>query len=380
MRRGTAKVCLPFWIRNRRKTTINREPSRRSSFAIRYSLREWHNAGVFAPACRATLSARCGGVSATPMEPTVRPVGRRRYLPWNLPPCSFACEIKTATVPPLSVVQEYDVTLKSVLRGSAKLTMRELTGTSVARWLDVELPKVQNAQNPRLDLLAETVDGGLVHVELQSGNDASMPLRMAEYCLGVFRQFKRFPRQIVLYVGEPELRMEKELRGSNVWFAYSLIDIRMLDGERLLASDEVGDNVIAILAGLRDDEGAVCKIVERIAGLAAAERETALAQLTILAGLRHLSKTVAREARKMPIDLDIRDHEVLGPMFIEAEQKGLQTGLHAGELTVLRRQIGKRFGALPGWAGEKLAALSTSELEDLSERLLDAKSLEELLR
>jgi len=131
---------------------------------------------------------------------------------------------------------------------------------------------------------------------------------------------------------------------------------------------------------LRDDEGAVCKIVERIAGLAAAERETALAQLTILAGLRRLSKTVAREARKMPIDLDIRDHEVLGPMFIEAEQKGLQTGLHAGELTVLRRQIGKRFGALPGWAGEKLAALSTSELEDLSERLLDAKSLEELLR
>jgi hypothetical protein len=94
------------------------------------------------------------------MEPTVRPVGRRRYLPWNLPRCSFACEIKTAIVPPLSVVQEYDVTLKSVLRGSAKLTMRELTGTAVARWLDVELPKVQNAQNLRLDLLAETVDDG----------------------------------------------------------------------------------------------------------------------------------------------------------------------------------------------------------------------------
>jgi len=71
----------------------------------------------------------------------------------------------------------------------------------------------------------------------------------------------------------------------------------------------------------------------------------------------------------MRIDLDIRDHEVLGPMFIEAEQtglqRGLQRGLHAGELTVLRRQIGKRFGALPGWAGEKLAALSTFGPEDL---------------
>jgi predicted transposase YdaD len=90
----------------------------------------------------------------------------------------------------------------------------------------------------------------------------------------------------------------------------------------------------------------------------------------------------------MPIDLDIRDHEVLGPMFIEAEQKGRwegrqegrREGRQEGELIVLRRLIEKRFGPLPGWAGEKLAALPVSALEDLSERVLDAKSVEELLR
>ena len=93
----------------------------------------------------------------------------------------------------------------------------------------------------------------------------------------------------------------------------------------------------------------------------------------------------------MPIDLDIRDHEVLGPMFVEAEQKGRQEGLREGlraglragrqgELTVLRRLIEKRFGALPGWAREKLAALSASELEELSERVLDAQSVDELLK
>src|SRR5580700_891012 len=100
----------------------------------------------------------------------------------------------------------------------------------------------------------------------------------------------------------------------------------------------------------------------------------------ILAGLRHLSQIVERETRNMPIDLDIRDHEVLGPMFIEAEQKGRRKGRQEGELTVLRRLIEKRFGPLPGWAGEKLAALPVSALEDLSERVLDAKSVEELLR
>jgi hypothetical protein len=270
-------------------------------------------------------------------------------------------------------MQEYDAALKLLLRGSATLALRELTGMNVARWLDVELPKVRNL---RLDLLGETVDGGLIHIELQSSNDVAMPLRMIEYCLGVQRLFGQFPRQILLYVGEAPMRMEDKLRGPDLSFSYRLIDIRSLDGDRLLESEEVGDNVVAILARLRDDEVAVHKILERIAGLASAERETALAQLMILAGLRHLSEAVERERRKMPIDLDIREHEVLGPMIIEAEQRGRQEG----ELAVLRRLIEKRFGNLPGWAGPRLAALPAPELEDLIVRLLDAKNIEELFR
>jgi hypothetical protein len=141
-------------------------------------------------------------------------------------------------------MQKYDVTLKLLLQGQAKLTMLELAGGTVEKWLNVELPKVQN---PRADLLGETADGGLVHVELQSGNEPAMPLRMAEYCLGVFRLFGKFPRQAVLYVGEAPLAMESELRGPNVWFRYRTIDIRDLDGERLLESSETGDNVTWIM-------------------------------------------------------------------------------------------------------------------------------------
>jgi hypothetical protein len=75
-------------------------------------------------------------------------------------------------------MQEYDVALKLLLKGSATLTVRALTGTVVVRWLDVELPKVQNVQNLRVDLLGQTVDNELVHIELQSGNDPAMPFRM----------------------------------------------------------------------------------------------------------------------------------------------------------------------------------------------------------
>src|SRR5207248_1109177 len=101
-------------------------------------------------------------------------------------------------------MQEYDVALKLLLRGSAKLAMRELTGVAVEKWVDAELPKIQNL---RLDLLGETNVGSLIHLELQSTNEAIISLRMAEYSLGIYRLLRKFPRQVLLYVGEEPLRM-----------------------------------------------------------------------------------------------------------------------------------------------------------------------------
>ncbi|MGO9256592.1 MAG: DUF4351 domain-containing protein [Bryobacteraceae bacterium] len=274
-------------------------------------------------------------------------------------------------------MQEYDVALKLLLRGSARLTMLALTGTTVEEWVDVELPKVQNT---RVDLLGKTADHGLIHLELQSTNEATMPLRMAEYCLGVFRRFERFPRQVLLYVGEAPLRMESELSGPDVSFRYRAIDIRDLDGDRLLESENIGDNAIAVLARLRDHKDAVRRIVEKIAGLAASERQTALAQLLILAGLRHLEEAVEWEARKMPIIIDIMENKVLGREYKRGLQEGELKGKLEGELKVLRRLIEKRFGALPSWAEERLTGRSAAEIEELSVRVLDTQSMEDLLK
>lgn len=159
-------------------------------------------------------------------------------------------------------------------------------------------------------------------------------------------------------------------------FRYRAIDIRDLDGDRLIESEEVGDNVIAILARLRDHREAIRKIVGKLAGLAPDEREAALRRLLILAGLRHLEETMEKEIRKMPVYIDILENKVLGPPF----KKGLEEGRQEGELTILRRLIRKRFGAVPTWAEERLASRSTAELEDLSERVLDAHSIEDLLQ
>ena len=57
------------------------------------------------------------------------------------------------------------------------MTMRELTGSVIVKWLDVELPKVQNL---RADLVGESAEGEIFHLELQSKNEHGMALRMLE--------------------------------------------------------------------------------------------------------------------------------------------------------------------------------------------------------
>jgi predicted transposase YdaD len=252
------------------------------------------------------------------------------------------------------------------------VAIREIAGTTIARWLSVELPEVRNT---RVDLLGETEAGDLVHVELQSTNDSTMPLRMAEYCLRVYRLFGRFPLQVLVYVGDAPVAMKTELRGPALSYSYRLADIHDLDGERLLASPRVGDNIIAILTRLRDVRGSVHRVLERIARLGPAEREAALRRLMLLGGLRSMEEVIDEEAKRMPILNDIRDNKVLGREY----KRGLADGELDGELRLLRRMIEKRFGAIPARVEQRLSNMSAAELEELSTRLLDATSLEELL-
>src|SRR5262249_51751779 len=152
------------------------------------------------------------------------------------------------------------------------------------------------------------------------------------------------------------------------WFRYRSVDIRDLDGDRLLGSDEVGDVLIAILARLRDHKEAVRRILSRIAGLESGGRQQSLSQLLVLAGLRRLEETVEQEARKMPVLIDIMENKVLGREY----KRGLQEGEMEGELKILRGLLAKRFGSIPDWAQEHLSSRSTAELEELSLRFLDS--------
>jgi hypothetical protein len=268
-------------------------------------------------------------------------------------------------------MHEYDVALKNILTRPGSSVLAQLTGASSLKWLNVEAPKVNNR---RVDLLGELPDGNLVHIELQSGNEKGFPLRIAEYLFGIGRQYGRYPRQVVLYVGGAPMRMKDRIEGPDFSVRFHIFDIRDLDGERLLASANLGDNVLAVLTRLNERPKIVRRILGRIAAGSLEQREQALAELFIIAALRKLTGEVKREAEKMPILNDIMDDEVIGPLI----RKGLVQGRVEGQIEILRSQIEKRFGPIPPAVSRRISALKPAQLKRAALRLLDAQRIEDL--
>jgi len=277
-------------------------------------------------------------------------------------------------------MHEYDIALKSILTRREGTILARLTGLEVAVWHNIELPEVRGRH---ADLLGETRDKTLVHVELQSTNDPRMAARMLEYAVGIHRAFDRFPEQLVLYVGEAPLRMTRAVSGPALSFECAMIDIRELDSEPLLESRALEDNIIAVLARLTDKVAAVRQILGKIAESAADRRAGALTELMILAGLRSLAAVIKKEMERMPILNDIMDHEVIGRErkigIALGREEGMQKGLQTGERRVILSQVADRFGPIPDWARERFERCSAPELEKLALRVLKARTLEDLL-
>ncbi len=59
-------------------------------------------------------------------------------------------------------------------------------------------------------------------------------------------------------------------------------------------------------------------------------------------------------------------------------QQGVEKGILRGEASLLRRQLTRRFDALPAWAEQRLEQASRTELEAWAERVLDALTLEDV--
>jgi len=262
--------------------------------------------------------------------------------------------------------------------------LRTLTGgASVTAWINPELPSVRV---PRMDLFGRLDNGHLLNLEFQTTNEKRLAERVGVYYLEarMRRDDDAHIEQIVLYLGKEAMRMRPAIDSPSMRFHFRLIDIGDLDGEELAASGDLGDAMLAVLARVKSRQDAIRGVLDKIGKLEGKQRELAVEQLTILAGLRGLELELAKEARKyMPFVIDLMENRIYRNRYerglADGRAKGLAEGLAEGELKVFRVLLKKRFGRLPAWAQKRLDEATAEQIEGWSLKLLDAGKLEDVL-
>lgn len=294
----------------------------------------------------------------------------------------------------------YDRVLKDLFqRDHPSLLDRLAGGLRVREFLNVEFPKVIER---RADLAVLLDDETILHVEFQSHNDKDIAYREGMYCLMIAQKYRRRVRQVVLYVGQPKMRMADRLDLGCTKVEYRLLDIREIDAGELLRSARPGDLVLAMLA--KGGTERLTEIAQRTIHLSGAERSRVLTQLLLLSGLRALSGSMKMELKSMASNvIDIEKNEILRDIIrdltdqaqakalakglaeglaeglAKGETKGLAKGRGEGMVRLLRELMQSKFGPLPKWAEDRLSHPSTAQVQRWARKVLDAKTLESVL-
>jgi predicted transposase YdaD len=270
-----------------------------------------------------------------------------------------------------------DALLKVLLQQSSPEVYRQLQIDPVCEWLNVDLPRVENR---RVDLLGRTASGRLIHIEFQSANDPHMPLRMAEYGLSILRKYGEFPEQLVIYIGNDPLRMDREFRTEGLHCCYHLVDVRDLQSAQLLASKQIMDNLFAVLTKPENSLATLHEVAHRIRERKLGQHDSVIELFLVTCGLRGLLPAAEKELLTMSItmDFDLTQYKFIGDIARKSKEEGREQGLEQGRRATLTKQLQKRFGRLPASVTRRLAAMPAAEVDQLALDILDARSLKDL--
>lgn len=270
---------------------------------------------------------------------------------------------------------EYDNLLKYLAEHYPAALATWLLGRPVAR---VQLLKTELSLQPiRADsvYLIETEEE-ILHIEFETDPSDSEPpldLRMLDYFVRVYRRERKLVRQAVIVLAETGAHIPEEFHVGDTRHRYRVIRMWEQDPEPLLAHEGLWP--LAVLARAEQPERLLMEVAEKVSKIAdESQRSDLTAAAGILAGLRFDRNLVRRLFRREIMMQSVIYREILK----EGEQIGEQLGEQQGRLAIIKRQLTHRFGVIPAEALAALPALSLPELDQLSEALLEFKSVGDL--
>ena len=221
----------------------------------------------------------------------------------------------------------YDKTLRDIVQGIPQRFIKILTGKKAIELLDPSFPKVEER---KADLVVRLENDEIFHLEVQSTDDRNMPNRMLRYASMIYELYERFPKQLVLYIGEKEIKLKEGIKDKNISYKYETKNIKDIDCKELIESEDINDNILAILCKIDDFNLFFTKLRSKLMNTEESKRKNYLKKFFYLMRLRpklyEKIKELKKEEKTMPIIIE----KEKDPLYVEGLEKGIEKGIEKG--------------------------------------------------
>ena len=223
----------------------------------------------------------------------------------------------------------YDRTLRELLQDIPTAFIKLLINKKAVKMLDSKFPNVEEKE---ADLVVELEDKEILHIEIQTTNDNNMPHRMLYYALMIYKVHNKFPKQLVIYVGEDNIKINNTLTFNDNYFSYEVKNIKDIDCTPLIESDNVNDNILSILCDVKDVQQLFFRLKSKLLDLNQKQRENYIRKILYLLRLRPILNQKFLELKNKEADMPFIIEKTKDPLYNEGLYKGKLEGRLEGKL------------------------------------------------
>jgi predicted transposase/invertase (TIGR01784 family) len=260
-----------------------------------------------------------------------------------------------------------DIISKEIIKKVIKDIANKILNLKIDEFelIDTEFQKVEAR---KADILAKT-PSFILHIELQSNYDKTMPYRMLRYYLDIRKIYNEPIKQFVIYLGKGNLpyKIDEDV----LKFRYNLVDMKKIDCNIFLNSEVPESLVLAVLCDFQAKKPnlIIKEIIEKLIKISKSKEkfDNYVLMLEELSSLRNLQEAV--KEYEMILTSKVKWEDL--PSYEIGMQKGMEKGLQQGLEKGLQQGIKKEKervilnGYKMGLNLEDIAKLTNLNIEEV---------------
>ena len=218
----------------------------------------------------------------------------------------------------------------------------------------------------------------ILHLEFQTvpASKPPLPVRMLDYWVRLYRQYECPIEQVVIFLKETnsEAVYVEQFAVGRTRHSYQVVRIWEQDSTTLLNSQALLP--LAVLARADSPTALLEQVAARVDMIEEPNQQRNISVcVEVLARLKFDENLIRQFLREELM----RESPLYQEILQEGVQQGIQQGIQQGEVTLTLRLLTRRLGSVPPQLRSQIQQLSTTQVENLGEALLDFSSTQDLV-